>query len=73
MQDSNVQSKTKGQTRTNADTQVQSEVFKGAMFVTTAASATIGLWAVACFVGGLVASGGPISMLKGFITAVTGI
>jgi len=37
-----------------------------------AGSAIIGLWAVACFVGAMVTSG-PLGMIRGYISAVTGI
>ena len=73
MQDSNVQAKTKGQTQTKVNAQVQSDISTGAMVVATSIPAVIGLWAVACFVGGMVASGGPISMAQSFFTAVTGV
>ena len=71
MKDANVQAKTK--TQAKVDTQVQVELSKGAMFVAASVPATIGLWAVACFVGGLVASGGPVSMAQSFFSAVAGI
>jgi hypothetical protein len=31
-----------------------------------------GLWAVACFVGALLATGGPIALAQAWISAVTG-
>ena len=73
MQDSNVQAKTKGQVKTTDNTQVQVELSTGAMLVAAAVPASIGLWAVACFVGGLVASGGPFSMAQSFFSAAAGI
>jgi hypothetical protein len=33
----------------------------------------IGIWAVACFVGGMISSGGPIALAKGWIAAVAGM
>lgn len=36
------------------------------------AAALIGLWAVACFAGALMTSG-PVEVLKGYFTAVTGL
>ena len=38
-----------------------------------AGSAVIGLWSFAALVGGLITSGGPIGLAKGFVQAVTGI
>ena len=69
MQD--VKIKTNSNTQAKVNTQV--EVSKGAMFVATAVPAAIGLWAVACFVGGLVVSGGPVAMVQSFFSAVTGM
>ena len=73
MQNTQVQAKTKVQTNTKADTRAQAEVSKGAMFAVTSIPTLIGVWAAACFVGGLVASGGPVSMAQSFFTAVTGL
>lgn len=72
MQDSNVQSKNKGQVKTNADTHVGAIVSNSALFVGSAIPVAIGLWAAACFVGGLM-TGGPLAMLQGFVSAVTGL
>ena len=36
-------------------------------------SGAIGLWAVACFVGGMVSSGGPLAFAKAWVSAVTGM
>ncbi|MFZ5762542.1 MAG: hypothetical protein ACOY8P_06405 [Thermodesulfobacteriota bacterium] len=47
-------------------------VSKGAVTALGVASALVGLWAVACFVGGMLASGGPIDMARAWISAVTG-
>ena len=73
MQDSNIQTKTKGQTQTKVNAQVQAALSTGALVVATSVPAMIGAWAVACFVGGMAASGGPISMAQSFFTAVTGM
>ena len=70
MQDSNIQAKTKGQVKVN--TQVQADISTGAIVAASAIPAAIGLWAVACFVGGMVASGGPFSMIQSFFSAVSG-
>ncbi|MFZ5775450.1 MAG: hypothetical protein ACOY3Z_08215 [Thermodesulfobacteriota bacterium] len=52
---------------------ITSEVSGGALTVMGTASALVGLWAVACFVAAMVQSGGPISLVKDWISAVTGI
>ncbi len=36
------------------------------------ASMVVGVWAAACFVGAIV-SAGPVGVVRGFITAVTGV
>ena len=69
MQDAKIQTKTN--TQAKVDTKV--EISKGALVVATAVPATIGLWAVACFVGGMVASGGPVGMVQSFFSAFTGM
>ena len=60
-------------TRVNDQAQVGAEVSKGAIATVGVASALIGLWAVACFVGGMLASGGPLAVCRAWISAVTGI
>lgn len=69
MQDASVHTITKGKAKVNS----QVEVSKGALFLVTSVPTVIGLWAVACFVGGMVASGGPVSMAASFFKAVTGV
>ena len=73
MQDSNVQAKSKGQTQVKVNTHVHADLSTGAIAAATSIPALIGLWAVTCFVGGMVASGGPMAMIQSFFTAVTGL
>ena len=73
MQNTKVQTKTKTQSCTKANTQAQVEISKGAMFVVTSVPTLVGVWAAACFVGGLISSGGPVSMAKSFFSAVSGL
>lgn len=49
----------------NATSKVTVALFGGA-------AALIGLWAVACFVGALL-SNGPLGLIKGYFSAVTGL
>ncbi|MBU0479964.1 MAG: hypothetical protein KKG47_02560 [Proteobacteria bacterium] len=58
---------TRTTTRTNENTFGKTTI---AMF--GASSMLIGVWAAACFVGAIV-SAGPIGLVQGFISAVTGI
>ena len=50
-----------------------SEVSKAGMYTVGVASALIGIWGLACFVGGLVASGGPLSLVGNWFKSVTGM
>lgn len=58
-------------TAENAPAKVQ--VSRGAMIALGAVPTIIGIWAAACFGGGLVASGGPIAMVKSWFSALTGM
>ena len=35
--------------------------------------ALVGLWGVACFIGGMISVGGPVEFVKSWIAAVTGV
>lgn len=64
---------TRTQTRTRTQTQTGLDsISKGSVAAMGGVSALIGLWATACFVGAMV-SGGPLSLIKGFVSAITGI
>lgn len=73
MQSTKVQVKSKTRTNTKVNDQAQVEMSKGTMFVVASVPTLVGVWAAACFVGGLVASGGPVSMAQSFFAAVTGM
>jgi hypothetical protein len=49
------------------------EVSRVAMYTAGLASALIGIWGLACFVGGLAASGGPVSLAGNLFSAVAGL
>lgn len=72
MQDSNVQSRNKAQIKTTTDSNVGAIASNSALFVGSAIPVAIGLWAAACFVGGLMA-GGPLALVQGFVSALTGL
>lgn len=59
---------TKSVAQETADTRIST----GALTAFGAISALVGLWAVACFVGALLATGGPIALAQAWISAVTG-
>jgi hypothetical protein len=59
-------------TNNRTETDTQQEV-SGFLFTVVSASALIiGIWGVACLVSGLV-SGGFVSLVKGYLTALTGM
>jgi predicted MarR family transcription regulator len=58
-------------TREKIQIDVSDEVMEFTFKLGTALSALIGIWAVSCLVAGLI-SLGPLQMVKGYITAITG-
>jgi len=49
------------------------EASQVAIVVLMAAAALVGVWGVACLIGGIAKSGSLLEMGRGFITAVTGM
>lgn len=70
---SNATAKTRRKPQVSAQEQAEFEAIMGTLGTVGAVPALIGLWSVACFVGGLVESGGPVTMAKYFFSAFTGI
>lgn len=68
-----VQLKTKGQSRVGENANVKVELSKGTMIAIGTVPALVGIWAAACFIGGTVASGGPISFVKSWFMAIVGM
>jgi hypothetical protein len=64
--------KSRNQTRSVAKDTTDTMISTGALAVFGTISTLAGLWAVACFVGALLATGGPLSLAKAWISAVTG-
>lgn len=56
-------------TRTDAAT----EVSKIGVITIAAFGAVVGLWSVACIIGGMAASGGPLAFVGAWFKAVTGM
>ncbi|MDH3329591.1 MAG: hypothetical protein OEM01_10195 [Desulfobulbaceae bacterium] len=52
---------------------VTTEISKAGIYTVGVASALIGIWGLACFVGGMVASGGPLSIVGNWFKAVAGL
>lgn len=61
------------QVRVGSKADAATEISKAGMYTVGIASALIGIWGLACFVGGLVASGGPLALVGNWFKAVTGI
>ena len=49
------------------------EISKAGMYTVAIVSVLIGIWGFACFVGGLVYSGGPLSFVGNWFKAVGGM
>ncbi len=67
--------KTKARTgrKMNTSVQVQAEVSRGAVRALNIAGVLVALWVAACIVGGMIVSGGPIALVKGWFSAVMGL
>lgn len=68
----NVKVKTGTGRKINTSTQVQAEVSRGAVRALNAAGVLVALWVAACIIGGMIASGGPVALVKGWFSAVMG-
>jgi len=59
-------------TNENTTVNVTEEVMGFSLKVGAVLSALVGIWGLTCLLAGLI-NAGPLGMLKGYITAVTGI
>lgn len=66
-------SKERSEITSQAAGQVEAEVSKVGVSVIGFVAALIGIWGIACFVGGLVNSGGPLAFAKSWFGAVLGL
>jgi trimethylamine:corrinoid methyltransferase-like protein len=64
---------TKTRTQATTHANVAQEVSKGTIAAMSAVPGLIGLWAAACFVGGLINAGGPLAFAKSWLQAITGM
>lgn len=60
-------------TRVTGQSAAEVNVSKGVLTALGVASALVGLWTVACFIGGMVVSGGLFALAKAWISAITGV
>jgi len=58
-------------TREKVQIDIGDEVMRFALKVGSVFGALIGIWAVSCLVAGLI-NAGPLQMVRGYITAITG-
>ncbi|GAB4337942.1 MAG: hypothetical protein Kow0089_09540 [Desulfobulbaceae bacterium] len=64
---------TRAKVRSAEKVSTASEVSRAGVYTLGIVSALVGLWGLACFVGGLVASGGPLSFIGNWFRAVAGL
>ncbi|MGA7276519.1 MAG: hypothetical protein WBW79_01140 [Desulfocapsaceae bacterium] len=65
--------KQKSGLQTNTAQNVTTEVSRVGIITVAAFGALVGLWSLACLVGGLSASGGPLAFVGNWFKAVTGM
>ncbi len=65
--------KTSTGTVVKEQTTVETEISKVTVIAITTISAAIGIWGLACFIGGMVASGGPLAFIGSWFRAVSGM
>ncbi|BCL59853.1 hypothetical protein DGMP_05460 [Desulfomarina profundi] len=63
----------KSEFRTIEKTGVTTEISKVSVVMVGIFGVAVGLWSLACLVGGLVAAGGPFQLAAGWFKAVSGI
>ncbi|MCL7489122.1 MAG: hypothetical protein M8357_13225 [Desulfobulbaceae bacterium] len=64
---------TRTQVRTGENVSTVSEVSKAGVYTLGIVSAMIGIWGFAAFVGGMIASGGPLALVGNWFKAVAGL
>lgn len=73
MKDTTVTTRARIQAQAGEKTTASTEISKAGIYTVGIASTLIGVWGLACFVGGLVASGGPLSFIGNWFKAVAGM
>lgn len=64
---------TRVKVRTGEKATATTEISRAGIYTVGIASALIGVWGLACFVGGMIASGGPLSFVGNWFKAVAGL
>ncbi len=65
--------RTRSNTRSAATLSTSNKVDGAIIASAFAGTALIGLWSLAALVGGMVAAGGPVGLVRGYVQAFTGI
>ncbi|BCO09602.1 hypothetical protein GF1_19780 [Desulfolithobacter dissulfuricans] len=66
--------KTRTQTGVQAkDITPASEISKVGVYAVGIGAALIGLWGLACFIGGMISAGGPLALIGSWFKAVSGM
>lgn len=63
----------KGKVNVSENDSVSTEVSKVSITFVAVLGGAVGLWSLACIIGGLVASGGPLQLAGNWLKAVTGM
>lgn len=66
-------SQLKTRTQVSEKSNVTTEVSKVSITFVAILGVAVGLWSLACIVGGLAASGGPLKLVGDWVKAVTGM
>lgn len=67
-----VTTKTKAISRTTANVQLDSELSKVGISAMVIVSGLISMWAMACMIGGMISSNGPLAFISSWFGAVIG-
>jgi hypothetical protein len=65
---------TKEQTKATAhdSASTDSELYKLGTFITAAFAGAIGVWSLVCLSSAIISGGGPVALVKGMLSAITG-
>ncbi len=69
----NTQIKRRDRATDSAKSSVSTEVSKASIAFVAIFGVAVGLWSLACIIGGLAATGGPLNLVGAWFKAVTGM
>jgi len=67
---STAKEKTKTKSTAKSSVDARAEVSRGTMIALGTTGAVVGLWALASLVGGMISAGGPVALVKAWVSAV---